>query len=77
MSPEVHLDRSIEGRETIACDEARVAGETLLASFEEDEKTWLIPLSNVVGVVGEAVEHEIDEVEYPGGRITDLVTCLR
>ncbi|MFB6103277.1 MAG: hypothetical protein ABEJ73_12035 [Haloplanus sp.] len=36
----------------------------------------VIPVSNVTGVTGDDVEQDIEEVEFPGGRVTELVTSL-
>lgn len=76
MSATVFLDTPIGDQDRIDCEEARVIGELVWAIPEDGDRETVIPLSNVTGVEGDAVEQEIEEVEFPGGRITELVTDL-
>ncbi|TYL36767.1 hypothetical protein CV102_21070 [Natronococcus pandeyae] len=66
----------MDDRHEIECEEAKVIGNVVWATPAHDGQEVVVPLSNVAGVTGDAVEQEIDEVEYPGGRITELVTRL-
>jgi hypothetical protein len=76
MSATVFVDSPIGGDEgRIDCEQVRVLGELVRAipADEGDEET-VVPLSNVTGIRGDVVEREVEEVESPGGRFTELVT---
>lgn len=74
MSATVFVDSPIGGDEVrIDCEEVRVIGELVWAIPDEGQET-VVPLSNVTGIRGEVVEQEIEEIESPGGRFTELVT---
>jgi hypothetical protein len=76
MSATVFLDSSMDGDASIECTTAKVMGNVVWAVPEDDGRERVIPLSNVTGLAGDVVEQEVDEVEYPGGRVTELVTHL-
>lgn len=76
MSTTVFLETPVDDRHEIKCEEAKVTGNVVWATLAQDGREIVVPLSNVAGVTGDAVEQEIDEVEYPGGRVTELVTRL-
>ncbi|MFC4438512.1 MULTISPECIES: hypothetical protein [Natrialbaceae] len=76
MSTTVFLETPMDDRHEIECEEAKVIGNIVWASPANDGQEIVVPLSNVSGVTGDAVEQKIDEVEYPGGRVTELVTRL-
>ncbi|WP_336329811.1 hypothetical protein [Haloarcula sp. CGMCC 1.2071] len=76
MSATVFLDSSMDGDTSIECTTAKVMGNVVWAVPEDDGRERVVPLSNVTGLAGDVVEQEVDEVEYPGGRVTELVTHL-
>ncbi|WP_306059308.1 hypothetical protein [Natronococcus wangiae] len=76
MSTTVFLDTPMDDERSIECEEIKVIGNIVWARPDGDGQEIVIPLSNVTGVTGDAVEQEIEEVEYPGGRVTELVTRL-
>ncbi|MFB6224495.1 MAG: hypothetical protein ABEH86_12595 [Haloarcula sp.] len=76
MGATVFLDSPMDGNSRITCATAKIMGNIVWAIPEGDERERVIPLSNVTGLSGDVVEQEVDEVEYPGGRVTELVTHL-
>jgi len=76
MSATVFLDSPMDDDASIECATAKVMGNVVWAVPEGDGRERVIPLSNVTGLAGDVVEQEVDEVEYPGGRVTELVTHL-
>lgn len=77
MSATVYIDEAI-GSEVAAieCEEVRIIGELVWATPTDGDQETVVPLSNVTGVKGDVVEQEIEEIESPGGRFTELVTDL-
>ncbi|MEF8913290.1 hypothetical protein [Natronomonas sp.] len=76
MGATVFVDSPIGGDEVrIDCEEARVVGDLVWAIPDDGEQT-VIPLSNVTGIKGELVEQEVEQIESPGGRFTELVTDI-
>ena len=73
MSPTVFLDRPMGDATEIECTEVTVAGDLLRATDTDGGRT-VVPLSNVAGVTGGEVTHDVEAVEYAGGRITEPVT---
>lgn len=76
MGATVFLDTPIAGAQTVECETAKLVGEVVLAEPVDSDRTQVIPISNVAGVEGDAVEKEIEAIEYEGGRITELVTVV-
>ncbi|MFB6196501.1 MAG: hypothetical protein ABEI80_10045 [Haloplanus sp.] len=66
-------DRSLR---TIDCAEAKIVGDVVWATPNGDEKERVIPVPNVTGATGDDVEQDIEEVEFPGGRVTEHITYL-
>lgn len=75
MAATVFLDTPLDGEQTINCETAKLVGDVLLAETSED-RTRVVPMSNVAGVDGTEVEKTIEAVEYEGGRVTELVTRI-
>lgn len=75
MSVTVFLDSPMGDDDSIECAEAKLMGDVVWTSMEDGQER-VVPLSNVTGLESDDVEQEVDEVEYPGGRITELVTRL-
>jgi hypothetical protein len=76
MGATVFVDSPVGSDEVrIDCEEARVVGDLVWAIPDDGEQT-VIPLSNVTGIRGELVEQEIEQIESPGGRFTELVTDI-
>lgn len=76
MSATVFLDTPMEDESKIECAEAKLIGDIAWVIPDGDGQECVIPQSNVTGVTGDDVEQMVDEVEYAGGRITELVTRL-
>lgn len=76
MGATVFVDSPI-GRDEVRidCEEARVVGDLVWAIPDDGQQT-VIPLSNVTGIKGELVEQEVEQIESPGGRFTELVTDI-
>lgn len=75
MSATVFLDEPIDGNERIDCEEAQILGGLVRVIPETGEET-VVPLSNVTGIEGETVTQEVEAIESPGGRFTELVTGI-
>lgn len=77
MSATIFLEEPIEASEyEFECEEARIIGDIVWAVPQGDAQATVVPLRNVTGVRGDIVEQQIDEIESPGGRFTELVTSL-
>jgi len=77
MSATLSLEEPMRADEySIDCETIRVLGEVVRATPADDGQELVVPLSNVTGMTGDVVEQEIDEIESPGGRFTELVTKL-
>lgn len=77
MSATVFLSEPIDEHDhTIECTEVRVIGDLVWATPAGHTEEIVVPLSNVVGVSGDDVEQEIETIEAPGGRFTELVTDI-
>jgi len=76
MGATVFLDSPMGDESRIECETAKIMGNVVWAVSDGDGGERVIPLGNVAGVAGDVVEQEVDEVEYPGGRVTELVTRL-
>lgn len=74
MSVTVFLDTAMDDDRRVECAEAKIVGGIVWATPAGDERERVIPMSNVTGVAGDDVEQEIKEVEFPGGRVTELIT---
>lgn len=75
MSATVFLESPIADDESrIECEEAKIIGNLVWATPEGESRETVVPLSNVTGVTGDAVEQEIETLESPGGQFTELVT---
>lgn len=75
MSPTVFLDTPMDGNQQLECETVQLLGDVVWAS-PDDGQERVIPLANVTGVTGAEVTQEIEEVEFPGGRVTELVTHI-
>jgi hypothetical protein len=76
MSATLFLETPLDGKAEIECERVEFAGEVVRAT-PVDGKVYVVPLSNVTGVTGDEVDQEIAEIEFPGGRATELVTDVR
>ncbi|MFC6989010.1 hypothetical protein ACFQJD_10300 [Haloplanus sp. GCM10025708] len=76
MSATVFLETPLDDEHKIECAEAKIVGDVVLATPDGDGKDRVIPVSNVTGVTGDEVEQDVEEVEFPGGRVTELITYL-
>lgn len=76
MSPTVFLDTPMDDEQQLECETVQLMGDVVWASPDGDRQERVIPLANVTGVTGDEVTQEIEEVEFPGGRVTELVTRL-
>lgn len=76
MSVTVYLDAPMDDEHTIECETAQMMGDVVWATPEGTGKERVIPLRNVTGITGASVDQEIEEVEFSGGRVTELVTRL-
>jgi hypothetical protein len=78
MGATVFLENPIAEQEyRIDCEEVRVVGDLVWATPEGESGETVVPLSNVTGITGEAVQQEIEVLESPGGQFTELVTDIR
>lgn len=76
MSATVFLQEPMDGDAEIDCEEATVMGDAVLAVPADGDRKRLVPMSNVTGIEGDDVTQEVEEVEFAGGRVTELVTRL-
>ena len=71
------LDVSIAGDEhRPGCEDVRVIGNLVWAMPEDTDREMVVSPTNVTGVAGDVVEHEVEAIDSPGGRFTELVTDL-
>ncbi|WP_340101443.1 hypothetical protein [Salinibaculum salinum] len=77
MSATVFLEEPLgEHEQRIDCEEVKIIGDLAWASSEDQSQEIVLPLSNVSGVTGGSVKQEIEAIEAPGGRFTELVTDI-
>lgn len=76
MGTTVFLDTPMNDETEIDCESAKLMGNIVWAISDGNGPERVIPVSNVTGIEGDVVEQEVEEVEYPGGRVTELVTRL-
>lgn len=76
MSVTVFLETPLDDERKIDCAEAKIVGDVVWATPADGGRERVIPVSNVTGVTGDQVEQDIEEVEFPGGRVTELITSL-
>lgn len=76
MGATVYLDTPMDGQEAIEGAQARIVGEVVWIYPHDTDRKHVVPLSNVTGVESDEVDQEIEEVEYPGGRFTEVVTYM-
>lgn len=77
MSVTVVLDEPLRNRNRrIECESARLLGTVLQASPVDAEEQLVVPLENVLGVEGSAVDQSVEELPSPGGQYTELVTDI-
>lgn len=77
MSATVFLEEPLDEHEhRIECEEVKIIGDIAWASTENESQEIVLPLSNVSGVTGDSVEQEIEAIEAPGGRFTELITDI-
>lgn len=77
MPATLYLDAPLGDDETeIECEEVRILGDIVWVTPTDGDRETVVPLDNVTGVQGDTVEQQIDQIESPGGRFTELVTSL-
>jgi hypothetical protein len=77
MSATVFLEEPLgEHEHRIDCEEVKIIGDLAWASPADQSQEIVLPLSNVSGVTGDSVEQEIEAIEAPGGRFTELITDI-
>ncbi|QIO24165.1 hypothetical protein [Haloarcula sp. JP-L23] len=76
MGATVFLETPMDDEESFECEEAKIIGDIVWATPADDGQERVIPLSNITGVTGDVVEQEIESLEAPGGRFTELVTDI-
>jgi hypothetical protein len=77
MSTTVFLKDPLDEHEhRIECEEVKIIGDIAWASTADQSQEIVLPLSNVSGVTGDSVEQEIEAIEAPGGRFTELITDI-
>lgn len=77
MTATVFLEDPIDGGEyKIDCEEARLIGNIVWAVPEDETRETVVPMENVSAIRGDVVEQQVEEIESPGGRFTELVTEL-
>lgn len=77
MTATLYLDEPLGEDDTeIDCKEARIRGDVVWLTPTDGSRETVVPLANVTGLRGDDVDQEIDEIESPGGRFTELVTSL-
>jgi len=76
MGTTVYLEMSMGDRQTVDCEAVEVGSDVVWARPREDDSEGVVPLSNVAAIRGDNAEKGIDETEYHGGRMTELVTYL-
>lgn len=78
MTATVFLEDPIDGGEyKIDCEVARVIGNVVWAVPEGEDRDTVVPMENVSAMKGDVVEQQVEEIESPGGRFTELVTELQ
>ena len=78
MTATLYLDQPVkDDRSKLTCSEVRVLGSVVWATPADEDHEWVIPIENIVGIEGEAVEQFVDEIPSPGGQYTELVTDIR
>jgi hypothetical protein len=65
-----------DGERRIECEDVKVIGDIVWATPEGDGQETVVPLSNVSGISGDTVKQEVEALEAPGGRFTELVTDI-
>ncbi|MFB6142182.1 MAG: hypothetical protein ABEJ30_02435 [Halorientalis sp.] len=75
MSATVFLETPLDDQGEVECTQAKIVEDVVWAT-PEDGRQRVIPTANVTGVTGDEVEQDVEEIEYPGGRVTELVTVL-
>ena len=76
MSVTVYLDAAVDGDHEIECTAATIVRDVVRLTPRDADRERVVPLDNVTGIAGDEVDHEIEEIEFPGGRATELVTRL-
>lgn len=76
MSVTVYLKAAVDGDHELVCTEATILRDVVRLTPRDTDSELVVPLDNVTGIAGDDVAHEIDEIEFPGGRATELVTRL-
>jgi len=77
MAATVYLQEPLgDGEHRIECEDVKVIGEIVWATPDGDGQETVIPLSNVSGISGDNVTQEVEALEAPGGRFTELVTDI-
>ncbi|ERG88790.1 MAG: hypothetical protein J07HX5_00936 [halophilic archaeon J07HX5] len=76
MSVTVYLDAAVDGDHELECTAATILRDVVRLMPRDTDQERVVPLDNVTGIDGDEVTHEIEEIEFPGGRATELVTRL-
>lgn len=76
MGATVFLSDPMGDAAEIECESVKLMGNVVWAVSDGERPERVVPVSNVTGIAGDVVEQEVEEVEYPGGRVTELVTHL-
>jgi hypothetical protein len=76
MSTLVHLSDPLGDRETLECEAVTVSEGLLQAELVGEDRVVVVPLSNVAGVEGDAVETEINTYPMQGGQYTEFVSRI-
>lgn len=76
MTATLFLEAPMDGEGAIECDRVKIFGNCVSASARDGDREFVVPLSNVTGMSGVQIERDIEEIEFSGGRATDVVTTL-
>lgn len=75
MTATLYLEEPIpDERSSIDCEDARVLGNVVWATPEDEDREIVVPLDNIRGIEGDEVEQYVEDLESPGGMYTELVT---
>jgi hypothetical protein len=76
MGVTVFLESAMDGDHEIECTDATIVRDVVRLTPRDERRDRVVPLDNVTGIAGDSVTNEIEEIEFPGGRATELVTQL-
>ncbi|MFP4627079.1 MAG: hypothetical protein ACLFNI_10875 [Natronomonas sp.] len=76
MTATMFLEAPMDGESAIECSHVKIFGNCVIASAGDGDREFVVPLSNVTGMSGVEIDRDIEEIEFSGGRATDVVTTL-